>query len=126
MYNCGLLNRKIEIWGKVKSFVLDEHGAITTIQRTDEIGQLLTHDAVLYTVWAEIIPQTGSLLSNRAADTILSKTTHKIKIRYRACFESLKSAENWLIYKGHRFNIDYILNPYFKNEFLEIFCNEVI
>jgi len=118
MNNSGDLNRRVEIWGKEP--VLDSAGN----PEKDKLSQEVIEPQKLATVWASVSPRTGSLLSGRQADTILSKTTHLIKIRYSA-FKTL-SDKNWLIYQGHRFNIDYILNPGFSNEFLEIFCNEVV
>ena len=122
MNEINSLNRRVEIWGRVKAVETNEDDE--TIDVIDELGQNDFTDTKLVTVWAGVIPRTGSLLTARPADTILSKTTHKIIIRYSA-YKDL-SIKNWIIYQGHRFNIDYILNPYFKNEFLEIFCNEVI
>ncbi|KEZ85553.1 head-tail adaptor protein [Clostridium sulfidigenes] len=77
----------------------------------------------LRTVWAEMRPQTGKL-QNQQANTILANVTHKIIIR----FESAKDLTNdmYIIYNNKRFDIKYILNPYFKNETLEIFCEEVV
>ena len=120
MYNPGRLNKKVQIWGKIKA--IDSEGN----QEIDVLNQEIDEPVCISTVWAEIVPKTGSMLSGRAADTVLSRTTHMIKIRYKAEYERLKASNNWLVYDGHRFNIDYILNPYFSNEFLEIFCNEVI
>lgn len=73
-------------------------------------------------VWGEIIPQTGSL-QRAQADTIISKCTHKIKMRYGSG-KDIKQ-DMWFMYRGHRLDIKYILNPYFKDESLEIFCEEV-
>lgn len=107
--NPGILKNKIEIWGN---------------QTVDnELMEESYNPVVLKTCWAEIIPKTGTLL-NRQADTIVSKTTHVIKIRYNS-YPNLKP-DNWIIYKEHKFDIDYILNPYFKNVTLEIFVHEVI
>lgn len=108
--NPGELNKRINIWGKI---------IVTTTLKEDSY-----EDVCLKPCWASIVPQTGSLISGRPADTVVSKTTHKIKIRYSS-YPNLKE-DNWIIYNGHRFYIDYILNPYFKNEFYEIFVHEVI
>lgn len=114
MYNCGKMDKKIQIWGKVE-----------TLEK-DEIGQAIIEDAIIGNPFAEIVPKTGSLLSGRAADTVLSKTTHMIKIRYNSKYEYLKPDTNWIMLNKHRYNIEFVLNPYSKNEFLEIFCNELI
>lgn len=104
----GLKNR-IEIWGKSPT--------------TNELGEADYDDTELKTIWAEIIPQTGSL-QRQQTNTILSNTTHKIICRYSAG-KDIKT-DMWIMYKGHRFDIKYILNPYFSNESLEIFCEEVV
>lgn len=74
-------------------------------------------------IWAAIIPQTGTL-QKQVADTILTNVTHKIVIRYNAGKDITKDMR--IKYKEHEFEIKYILNPYFKNETLEIFVQEVL
>ena len=110
--NSGKLNKKIEIWGE---------GLTGT---KNKIGEKEYGDVILKSPWASISPRTGSLLSGRSADTILSKTTHMIKIRY-AAFPTL-STKNWIIYQGHRFDIDYVLDPEFKHEYLEVYVTETV
>lgn len=75
------------------------------------------------TIFAEIVPQTGSL-QKQQADTILTNVTHKLIVRYIAGKEITKDMQ--ILFRGHRFEIKFILNPYFKNETLEIFCQELI
>lgn len=74
-------------------------------------------------VYAEIVPQTGSL-QKQQADTVLTNVTHKIIVRYGAGKDITKDMQ--IHFRGHRFEIRYILNPYFANETLEIFCQELI
>ncbi|MGE8080506.1 phage head closure protein [Peribacillus loiseleuriae] len=74
-------------------------------------------------IYAAIIPQTGSL-QKQQADTILTNVTHKIIVRYLAGKDITKDMQ--IMFRGHRFEIKYILNPFFKNETLEIFCQELI
>lgn len=108
--NPGELNKRIEIWGKTE---------VETALKENSYKE-----DCLKRCWARIIPKTGSLISGRPVDTIVSKTTHIVKIRYSS-LPTLKE-DNWIIFNGHRFDIDYILNPYFKNELYEIFVHEVI
>ena len=75
------------------------------------------------TIFAEIVPQTGSL-QKQQADTILTNVTHKLIVRYLAGKEITKDMQ--IFFRGHRFEIKFILNPYFKNETLEIFCQELL
>lgn len=110
--NPGKLNKRIEIWSpkgeKIKN----------------KLGEVSYQPGKLKSIWAEIIPQTGSLIKQSNADTLLANTTHKIKVRYNAGKDI--TDDMWLMHKGHRFDINYILNPYFANETLEIFCTESI
>lgn len=79
-------------------------------------------------LWASLIPQTGSL-QKQAADTILTNVTHKVIVRYSAGKDITKDMQIYFTDKEkgvHRFEIKYILNPYFLNETLEIFCQELI
>ncbi len=103
------LNKRIAVWGNVEfDNELDEKDF-----KPDKIK----------TIWAQIIPQTGSL-QKQQADTILSDVTTKIKVRYGAGKDITQ--DMWLIYQGHKFDIKYILDPYFAHKFLEIFCEEII
>ncbi len=104
------LNRKVEVWQR------------RTLDTRNELGQQDYKDEKVKTVWAAVIPQTGSLLAGRAADTQLSQTTHKIKCRYT---KDIKP-DMWLMYEGERYDILYILDPYQKHESLEMFCKVVV
>lgn len=103
----GKLRNKVEVWGKVEAL--------------NELNQTTYRDSKLMNVYAEIIPQTGSL-QKQQAETILTNVTHKFVIRYR---ENITPNFHFR-YKGRRFDIRYILNPYFRNETLEVFVEEVI
>lgn len=87
----------------------------------------LNEDAVKFgkikSIFAEIIPQTGSL-QRQQIDTVLTNVTHKIKVRYTAGKDITKEMQ--IQFKGHKFEIKYILNPYFENKWLEIFVQEVL
>ncbi len=88
----------------------------------NELGQYPIEDTVIGRVWCGVLPQTGSLLNGRAADTTLSKTTHKIVCRYRDDI----TPDMWLIIGGKRYNILYTMDPYLNHERLEIFTEVVI
>lgn len=127
MLNPGELNRKIEIWGPVPY--------------ENELGEDDFTNGKIKTVWAKIIPQTGSLIKQQNAGTLLSNVTHKIKMRYNSA-KDLTTA-NWLMYferdadrqtylndqtqnVGHRLDIKYILDPNYSHEFFEIFAQEKV
>lgn len=105
----SMLNRKIELWHNGKA------------TEKNELGQYDIVDTKLKDIWAGVIPQTGSLLSGRSADTALTETTHKIITRYRTDIKP----DMWFVYSGQRYNILYILDPYNNHERLEIFCKVV-
>ena len=107
--NPGKLNKRIAFWHNVPTGGQNELGA-------DEMA-----DKELCTCWARLEPRTGSLLSGRTADTILSKTTHKVTIRYN----SKITYGCWIIYQGRRFDIDYISDPDFDKRYMELFVQEV-
>ncbi len=101
-----MLNKKVKFWHNVKS------------QTRDALGQFPMVDTLYDTVWAAVLPQTGSLLSGRTADTTLSRTTHKIITRYRDDI----TPDMWVIAEGVRYDILYIMDPNLDHERLEIFC----
>lgn len=101
----SMLNRRIDFYKRGKS-------------DRNELGQHVITEEKVCTVWANITPQTGSLLNGRQADTTLTKTTHKITIRPNDKITS----DMWIVHNGTRYNILYILDPYEDNERLEIFC----
>lgn len=105
------LNKRIEVWGNVEfENELEE--------KDFRPGKIKDNP-----IWATIIPQTGSL-QKQQADTMLSNVTHKIKVRYEAGKDITQ--DMWLMHNGRRFDIKYILDPYFAHQFLEIFCEEII
>jgi len=125
--NPGELNRKIEIWSKIPF--------------ENELHENDFKNGKIKTIWAKIIPQTGSLIKQKNADTLLSNVTHKVIVRYNSA-KDLK-ADDWLMYfekdadretylnsqttkVGHRLNIKYILDPNYEHTTLEIFCTESI
>ena len=102
-------NHRIDIYGKVEY----ENAAGETSTRHDKIKS----------IWAQVMPQTATL-QRQQADTILTNVTHKIVVRYSAAKDVTHDME--IKYRNHLFKIKYILNPYFSNETLEIFVEEVI
>lgn len=107
--NPAELRNRVEVWGKVEF--------------ENELNEVDYKYEKLKPVWAAIIPQTGSL-QKQQANTVLSNVTHKIIVRYQSGKDITQ--DMYIVFKKHRFDIKYILNPYFKNETLELFCEEVI
>lgn len=107
--NAGKLNKKIEVHGNNKT--------------ENEIGEVAYKFELIKSLYAEVIPQTGSL-RNAEAETILTNVTHKIIVRYDS--GKFITKEMKIVFKNHTFEIKYILNPYFSNRTLEIFVEEII
>ena len=103
------LNHRIEIHGNIKT--------------TNEIGENSIFYGKIKSLWAHIVPQTGSL-QKQQADTLLSNVTHKIIVRYESGKDITKDMQ--IHFKNHRFEIKYVSNPYYGNETLEIFCQELV
>lgn len=104
---------------------------ISIYQYTETTSALLgTTDktrSLLKTIWANIQPRTGSLLSGREAGTKLSKTTHAITVRSEAVSNIKDDCEiEWTDLNGviHKFYIDYILPPTRASKFTTIYANE--
>lgn len=111
--------------GELDSRIKVMHETVITNSLEEEAPQL----EVLKEIWAKVEPRTGSLLTGRAADTKLSKTTHAITVRVT----SLKGITEdchilWTDQNGaeHHFDIDYILPPPRSTQFTTIYAQEVI
>ena len=105
----NVYNRKVDVWGNV-TFI-------------NELGEVDYTTAKIKTIWAKIVPQTGSLQKTQA-ETILTNTTHKIIVRYLSG-EFIKESD-FITFRDKRYDIKFILNPFFRDEFLEIFCEQVL
>lgn len=119
MSNPGRLNRRIEIWELSPT-------------EDDELHAQTVEPVLLKKVWAQISPKTGSMLTGRAADTILTKTTHEVRMRQISAAQMTKGC--YLIYrermggivKEHRFDIDYMLPPTYGDDLIQVFVQEVL
>lgn len=89
----------------------------------NELGESTYKFGLIKEMYAEVVPQTGALIKQQA-DTILTNVTHKIIVRYIAGKDITKDMQ--IHFRGHRFEIKYILNPYFENKTLEIFVQELM
>lgn len=86
----------------------------------DALGQFPEENEpdTVATVWCAVIPQTGSLLTGRQAETELARTTHKIIIRWRKGV----TPDMWVVVDGVRYDILYVMDPYLDRTTLELFC----
>lgn len=110
MWLTSILKNRVEVWRE------------TTSTTKNRLGQYPKEEKKLFEIYAAIIPQSGGLLNNRPADTVLTRTTHKIICRYN---DKIKPSD-WIVYKGTRYNIIFIQDPFLNNERLEIFVEVVI
>ncbi|WLR52461.1 phage head closure protein [Bacillus tianshenii] len=107
--NSGELRNRIDVYGKTKT--------------TNELGEITQSFSKVKSIWAAVVPQTGKM-QKQQVETILTNVTHKVIVRHNAGKEI--TPDMYIMFREKRFDIEYILNPYFKNETLEIFCREVI
>ncbi|MCI5533834.1 MAG: head-tail adaptor protein [Firmicutes bacterium] len=113
--NAGQLDERIEI--KAKKIV------------ENELGEEQPEEITLKKIWARIEPRTGSLLTGRPADTLLSKTTHAITVRSEVLSEV--TIDCWIVWndaigKSHKLSIDYILPPVRTSPFTTIYAREEV
>lgn len=106
--NADLLNKRVELWGMVKV--------------ENEIGTVEHKPQKIKTIWASIMPQTGSIGTREGTE--FAKMTHKIIVRYAAGKDILNTC--FLKYANRKYDVLYTLNPYESNEVIEIFAQEVI
>ena len=95
------LNNRVEIWGnkKVETSLGDS-----------------TEEGLIKKVWADIAP-TGGSLKNGDGETEYSEGSFKIKVR-----KTKIDPDNWIIYKGLRYDIKYILPNFDRNTYLDIYA----
>lgn len=111
--NSGKYIHPIEIWR-------DEPGT-----EEDELGNKKSVPTKVGNTFAEFKSLVGSLLIGRAAETVVSKSTCKFCWPYFN-FPEVIPGVHYIKYRGKSFNIDLSLNNDFKNEELQVFCNELI
>ncbi|MCU6709405.1 phage head closure protein [Paenibacillus sp. J5C_2022] len=110
------MRHRIEIYTKTKT--------------KNELNQTTYVDSLLTTVWAEIMPQTGKMM-NQQVETMLTNVSHKIICRYNQSIMDAyqpfdNKADMHIKFNGHRFDVKYMIDPYFLRKSLEIFAVEVI
>lgn len=88
----------------------------------DDLGNELVQEEVVGQYWASIESRTGSLLKGRTADTILTNTTHVITMRYQPDIDHAC----WIVFRGRRFDIDYINDPDMLMTWMQVYVREVV
>lgn len=113
--NAGQLDERVEFW----KFDTEEN----------KLGQDQPVERLVKKAWAKVEPKTGSLLTGRPADTILSKTTHTVTVRGETTVGITPGC--WILWTDcfgtkHRLDINYILPPVRTERFTTIYAQEVI
>lgn len=112
MSNRGKYRHWVEIWQ-------DKDG-----EDEDELGNKIPVPTKVGGTFARVESRVGSLLSGRAADTVVSKTTHKITWDYKN-FPEVVAGVQYIKFENRSFDIDYSLDEEFRHEELQVFCNEL-
>lgn len=119
--NSGKFRHLIEIWGEADKVIKGVDGKPDTIAK-NSIGEPIKEEQKLDSVFASFESKSGSMLYGRPADTKLSKTTHKITYRYLN-YPDL-SDKNFIMFKGKRYEIDYVDNKDEMDEIMEVFVTK--
>lgn len=103
------LRNRIDVYGK--------------IEIKNELGELDYIYDKIKTIWANIIPTTGSL-QNIEGKVIQTEMKYKITIRS----DSIKELKNdmYFMYKNQRYDIDYSIPNFKNNDSIEIYCSLVV
>lgn len=114
MTNRGKYRTPIEIWEYYESE-----------NETDELGEKVRSTRKVKGFNARLETRIGSLLSgNRAADTVVEKTTSKITYPYFNYPELIPKA-NFIKIGNTRYEIDYTLDEGLRHIELQVFVHEI-
>lgn len=109
--NRGELRHPIEIWENKAS------------NKSNRLGEESEKPELVATVFSKIEFRGGGLLTGRAADSVLSKTTQKFTYVYNE-YPDLTPDKNWIEYRNKKYDILYTLNEGEKDEYLQVFTEE--
>ncbi|MEB1809030.1 MAG: phage head closure protein [Bacillaceae bacterium] len=107
--NSGRLNKRI----KLLVFTEPKDDAGGYVDEWPNVGW-----EEIATLWASVEPLRGRDFYE--AQQSQAEISHKVIIRYREGVERSQTIN----FKGRRFDIEYIINPNEKNQFLELMCVE--
>lgn len=112
MVDCGKYNKLITI-------------EALTEGEENEIGERNSEFLPVKTIFARIESRVGSLLGGRQADTVVSKTTHKISYPFLN-FPEITAQNHRISCNGKTYSIDYVLDDDANDEEMQIFvsCEE--
>ncbi|MDU0200160.1 phage head closure protein [Paenibacillus sp. MAH-36] len=107
MLEVGKLDKRVDLWGN------------TTVK--NEIGANSNKPGKIRSLWAQIENVAGGTSERAGVDTNKNTTTQRITVRYRKDI----TANNWIMFRGHRFEIDYVDDMYYRQDKLILHCREV-
>lgn len=91
----------------------------------NKLGEnVLGEIVVAKNVFANIETRAGSLLAGRAADTVMSKVTHKITYPYQNYPVRLIPSKHKIRYKNVDFSVEYFLNEALRDVEAQVFVSE--
>ncbi len=92
---------------------------------TDKLDEkILDEEVIKSNLFANIETRAGSLLAGRAADTVMSKVTHKITYPYQNFPVRLIPSKHKIKYKDVTFNVEYFLNEALEDIEAQVFVSE--
>lgn len=106
---CNRLNNKVTLYAKAKI--------------RNELGEKDYQYQKVKSIWAEVIPQSGSEKTAKG-NTIFSEISHKFIIRKNAVKEL--SNDMYFIFHEQRYAIKYFQPNYKWHDRIEIFCKLVV
>lgn len=105
---CDRLKNKVELYGKV--------------QIKNELGEKDYQYQKIKTIWAEILPQSGSEKAGQG-NTLFAEISHKFTIRANA---AKLSKDMYFLFLGQTYAIQYFQPNYQHHDRIEIFCKLVV
>ncbi|QMV43738.1 head-tail adaptor protein [Cohnella cholangitidis] len=105
--NLARMREEIEVWYLAPSL--------------NDLSETIQEEALFLTLPAEVVPVSGGV-TGQAADTKIVNVSHKLIVKYR---EGL-TPDMFIRFGEKRMEIRYILNPFSRNETLEIYVEELI
>lgn len=104
------LCNKVKVYGKVSS--------------ENELYEVDDREELIAELWCDIVPKNGRVEELTAAASRYESITHEVIFRRSA--EKYLSAENVIVYRGQRLEIEYILPHYNEPDRVVAYCREEV
>lgn len=106
---CSRLNNRIDLYSKM--------------QTVNELGEKDYQYQCIKTVYAEILPQSGSEKTGQG-NTLFSEISHKFVIRANAVKQL--SNDMYIVFDGKKYDIKYFQPNYKYHSSIELYCKLVV